>query len=49
VQTLLSDPAASGSITLSGTSVVGDFEAPPTAYTIRGQKILLLKVTDAGS
>jgi hypothetical protein len=49
VQTLLSDPAVSGGMTLSGTSIVGDFETPPTAYTIRGQKILLLKVADTGS
>ena len=49
VQTFLSDPAVSGSMTLSGTSVVGDFETPPTPYTIRGQKILLLRVADTGS
>jgi hypothetical protein len=46
VQTLLADPAVSGSLTLSGTSVVGDFETQPTPYTIRGQKFLLLKVVD---
>ncbi len=48
VQTLLADPAVSGSVTLSGTSVVGDFETQPTPYTIRGQKILLLRVADTG-
>ena len=46
VQTLLTDPGVSGSLTLSGTSVVGDFETQPTPYMIRGQKILLLKVVD---
>jgi hypothetical protein len=49
VQTFLSDPAVSGSMTLSGTSVIGDFETPSTPYTIRGQKILLLRVADTGS
>ena len=49
VQTFLADPAVSGSMTLSGTSVVGDFETPSTPYVIRGQKILLLKVADTGS
>jgi hypothetical protein len=49
VQTFLADPAVSGSMILSGTSVVGDFETPSTPYVIRGQKILLLKVADTGS
>jgi hypothetical protein len=48
IQTLLADPAVASSITLSGTSVVGDFETKPIPYTIRGQKILLLRVTEGG-
>jgi hypothetical protein len=46
VQTFLSDPAVSSNVTLSGMSVVGDFETKPTPYTIRGQKTLLLKVVE---
>jgi hypothetical protein len=49
IQTLLADPAVASSITLSGTSIVGDFEAKPIPYTIRGQKILLLRVAEGGS
>jgi hypothetical protein len=48
IQTLLADPGVASSITLSGTSVVGDFETKPIPYTIRGQKILLLRVTEGG-
>jgi hypothetical protein len=49
VQTFLSDPAVSSSVTFSGTSVVGDFEAKPSAYAIRGQKTLILKVVNPAS
>lgn len=38
VQTFLSDPAVSSSVTLSGTSIVGDFETKPTPYMIRGRR-----------
>jgi hypothetical protein len=48
VQTFLADPAVASNVTLSGTSIVGDFETPAIPYTIRGQKTLLLKVVDAG-
>ena len=44
LQTLLADPAVSGSLTFSANSVVGDFETKPAPYTIRGQKTILLKV-----
>ncbi len=44
VQTFLADPAVSSNVIFNGTSVVGDFETKPSPYTIRGQKILLLKV-----
>jgi len=49
VQTFMSDPAVSSNVTMSGMSVVGDFETPPTPYTIRGQKTLLLKVVEQGN
>ena len=49
VQTLLADPAVASSVTLSSTSVVGDFETKPSPYTVRGQKTLLLKVASPGS
>jgi hypothetical protein len=49
VQTLLADPAVSSNVTLSGTSVVGDFEAGPSPYIIRGQKTMILKVADSGN
>lgn len=48
VQTFLADPAVSSSVIFSGTSVVGDFETKPSPYTIRGQKMLLLKVVSRG-
>ncbi|MFB3922862.1 MAG: SpoIVB peptidase S55 domain-containing protein [Terriglobia bacterium] len=48
VQTFMSDPAVASSVTMSGMSVVGDFETKPTPYTIRGQKTLLLKVVEHG-
>ena len=48
VQTFMADPAAASSINLSGTSVVGDYEAAPSALMIHGQKTLLLKVVGPG-
>ncbi len=49
VQTLLSDPASLSNLVFSGTSVVGDFETKPSAYSIRGQKTLFLRVAGAGN
>ena len=49
VQIFLADPAVASSVTSSGTSIVGDFETKAIPYTIRGQKILLLKVVDQGN
>ena len=46
VQTFLADPAVASSMTLSGTSIVGDFETKTIPYAIHGQKTLLLKVVD---
>jgi hypothetical protein len=48
IQTFLADPAVSGSVTGSGTSVIGDFETKPIPVSIRGQKTLMLKVVDTG-
>jgi hypothetical protein len=48
VQTFLADPAVASSMTLSGTSIVGDFETKTIPYSIHGQKTLLLKVLDQG-
>ena len=48
VQTFLADPAVASNMTLSGTSIVGDFETKAIPYAIRGQKTLLLKVVDQG-
>jgi hypothetical protein len=48
VQTFMSDPAAASSINLSGTSVVGDFEAAASSLMIHGQKTLFLKVVGPG-
>jgi len=48
IQTFLADPAVSSSITFSGTSTIGDFETAPLPVTIRGQKILMLKVVETG-
>lgn len=44
VQTFLSDPAVSSSVTYGNASVIGDFQTNPTQYTIRGEKTLYLKV-----
>jgi len=48
IQTFLSDPAAASSVSLSGTSIVGDFEGTSTSFMIHGQKTLLLKVVGPG-
>jgi hypothetical protein len=48
LQTFLADSAAASGAVFNGTSVVGDFEAKPTAYAIRGQKTLILKVAGTG-
>ena len=48
LQTFLADPAVASSVRFSGTSVVGDYEAKPSPYTIRGQKTLVLKVVSPG-
>ena len=48
IQTFMADPAATSSLGLSGTSVVGDFEAAESSLMIRGQKMLLLKVVGPG-
>jgi hypothetical protein len=49
IQTFLADPAVSTSIAFSGMSVIGDFETKPMPVTIRGQKMLLLRVVDRGN
>jgi hypothetical protein len=48
IQTFMSDPAAASSLSLSGTSVVGDFEGAASSFMIHGQKSLLLKVVAPG-
>jgi hypothetical protein len=48
LRTLMADPAAASSVNLSGTSVVGDFEAAASPLMIRGQETLLLKVIGRG-
>ena len=48
IQTFLSDPAAASSVSLSGTSVVGDFEGTASSFMIQGQKVLFLKVVGPG-
>jgi hypothetical protein len=47
VQTFMSDPSSSN-LLFNGTSLVGDFETPPTPYAIAGQKIIILKAAGAG-
>ena len=49
LQTLLADPAVSGNVVFSGTSVIGDFETKACPYAIQGQKTILLKVVGAGT
>jgi len=48
IQTFMADPAAASSVNLSGTSVVGDYEAAASSLMIHGQKTLLLKVVGPG-
>jgi hypothetical protein len=48
LQTFLTDPAAASRVTLSATSVVGDFETDSTPYTVTGQQTLQLRVIRAG-
>jgi hypothetical protein len=48
VQTLMADPGAASSVNLSGTSVVGDYEAAASSLMIHGQKTLFLKVVGPG-
>ena len=48
LQTLMAEPGASSSATFSWTSVIGDFEAEPSPYTIHGDKLLLLRVATEG-
>jgi hypothetical protein len=48
VQTFMADPAAASSVNLSGTSVVGDFEAASSSLMIHGLKTLFLKVVGPG-
>ena len=44
LQTFLSDAAGASRLTMSSTSVIGDFKTDPTAYTVTGQQTLQLKV-----
>lgn len=48
LQTFLSDAAAASRVSMSATSVVGEFETDPTPYTVTGQQILQLKVISVG-
>ncbi|HEV2424736.1 MAG TPA: SpoIVB peptidase S55 domain-containing protein [Terriglobia bacterium] len=48
LQTFLSDAASAGRVTMSSTSVVGDFATDPTPYTVTGQQTLQLKVISMG-
>ena len=48
IQTFMSDPGAASSVSLSGTSVVGDFEGAASSFMILGQKTLFLKVVGPG-
>lgn len=48
IQTFMADPGAASSVNLSGTSIVGDFEAAASPLMIHGQKNLLLKVVGPG-
>ncbi len=49
IETFLADPAASSTVTFSGSSVIGDFETKPSPYSIRGQKALILRVVGASN
>jgi hypothetical protein len=48
LQTLMAEPGSSSSATFSWMSVIGDFEAGPSPYTIQGDKMLLLRVASEG-
>lgn len=48
LQTFLSDAAAASRVSMSSTSVVGDFATDPTPYTVTGQQTLQLKVISIG-
>jgi len=48
LQTFLSDAAGASRVTMSSTSVIGDFKTDPTAYTVTGQQTLQLKVISVG-
>jgi hypothetical protein len=48
IQTFMADPAAASSVNLSGTSVIGDYEAAESSLMIHGQKMLLVKVVGPG-
>jgi len=48
LQTFLSDAAAASRVSMSSTSVVGEFETEPTPYTVTGQQTLQLKVISLG-
>lgn len=44
LQTFMADPAVSSKLIYRASSVVGDFETPPTSYSIEGEQTLYLKV-----
>ncbi len=48
LQTFLSDAAGASRVTMSSTSVVGEFETGPVPYTVTGQQTLQLKVISVG-
>ncbi len=48
LQTFLSDTAGASRVTMSSTSVVGEFETDPVPYTVTGQQMLQLKVISVG-
>lgn len=49
IETFLADPAASSTVSFSGSSVIGDFETRSSPYSIRGQKTLVLRVVGPGN
>ncbi|MGA8183933.1 MAG: SpoIVB peptidase S55 domain-containing protein [Terriglobia bacterium] len=49
LQTFLSDPSVSSNVIYGNASVIGDYQTKPTQYTIRGEKILYLKVENMGN
>jgi SpoIVB peptidase S55 len=48
LETFLADRAVSSSVAFRATSVIGDFEAKPSPYSIQGQKTLFLRVVEPG-